>query len=197
MAEPGFGPGQPYPVFILLTTVGTTKRDNLNKSLTTGVINQASACVIPFRKNVGGRPSKESAHLWLEGLLGFLSANNHKTSMGTGIIIAIFYLLGHGSISFHGRENLMSGLQCTQMFSVLQFSTVKCRITGTKRHDIKEQYCIQWHEKVSVNYILLDKYLNSCIIFAIYMSLPFLYFKKSTVHTNDISCMSSNKINVD
>lgn len=117
--------------------------------------------------------------------------------MGTGIIIAIFYLLGHDSISFHGRENLMSGLQYTQMFSVLQFSTVKCRITEQSAMILKSSIVFNDKEKVSVNYILLDKYLNSCIIFAIYMSLPFLYFKKSTVHTNDISCMSSNKINVD
>lgn len=52
-------------------------------------------------------------------------------------------------------------------------------------------------EKVFVNYIFLDKYLNSCIIFVIYMSFFFLYFKKSIVYINDILCMSFNKINVD
>lgn len=52
-------------------------------------------------------------------------------------------------------------------------------------------------EKISMNYIPLDKYLNGCTVFAIYMSLPSLQFKKSTVHTNDISWVSANKINAD
>lgn len=61
--------------------------------------------------------------------------------MWNGMIIVIFYHLGHASIAFHGRENLMSRLQYVQMFSVLQFSTVKIGITGTKHHDIKEYDC--------------------------------------------------------
>lgn len=67
--------------------------------------------------------------------------------MQNGIIIVIFYHLGHGSISFHGRENLMSSLQDAPMFSVPQFRTVERGITETKHHDIKEHYCTQRQSK--------------------------------------------------
>lgn len=51
-------------------------------------------------------------------------------------------------------------------------------------------------EKVSRNYLLQNKYLDRCILFIIYVSLHSLYFKKSTVHLNDLSCVNSNKINM-
>lgn len=63
------------------------------------------------------------------------------TKLPCGIITVIFYHLGHGSISFHGREILMSSLQYAQIFSILQSGTGKSRITGTKHHDIKEHDC--------------------------------------------------------
>lgn len=51
-------------------------------------------------------------------------------------------------------------------------------------------------EKVSRNYLLQNKYLDRCILFTIYVSLHSLYFKKSTVHLNDLLCVNSNKINM-
>lgn len=116
---------------------------------------------------------KKSAHLWLKRVLGFHSANNHKTSMWNGLIIAIFYHLGHGSISFCGRENLMSSLQYAHMFPALQFSTK----AGSQEQSTisKSIIALSDKEKIPRNYILLDKYLNGRI-FAIYMNLYILCF---------------------
>lgn len=101
--------------------------------------------------------------------------------MWDGIIIVIFYHLGHGSISFHGREILMSSLQYAQIFSILQLGTVKAGSQEQSTMILKSMIVRDGKEKISVNYILLDKYLNGCIISAICMSLHSLYFKKSTV----------------
>lgn len=152
-------------------------------------------CVHLFSRNGSARPWEKSAHLGLERWLGFLSADDHQTSVWNGIITVISYRLGHGSISFHGRESLMVSLQYVPMLSVLQLSTVKSRITRTKI--LKSVIAFNNKENTSVNYIHLHKYLNGCIRFAVDVNLYSFCFKNSTAHTNDLSRVSSNKINVD
>jgi len=76
-------------VSILLATEEGNKEGELDKSLVG--LNKPSICILPFRRNISGRPTKQPAHLRLERLFGFLSANNHKTSTWDRIIIAISY----------------------------------------------------------------------------------------------------------
>lgn len=63
----------------------------------------------------------------------------------------------------------MLSLQYAQMFPALQFSAAKRRITGTEI--LKSTTASNNKENSSVNYILLHKYLNAHIIFAICMNL--------------------------